>query len=317
MRALIVESPGSAPAIADIPAPTAAPGTVLIAVKAAGLNAIDAGIAAGYLAEMIPHEYPVGLGRDAAGVVLAVGDGVEGIAVGDEVVGHLPAWPAVSAGTIAEQAVVPAAMLSPKPSALSWEQAAAVPLAGATALQAVTGLEAQPGQTVLVSGATGGVGGYAVQLLAAEGVTVIATGTPTDAEKLVALGASHVVDYTAGDVAGQVRAIVPDGVDGLIELANHDPSQAPLSAVRAGGVVAATTGVMQAGEAVEAAGLRLFPVMAAATSENVAPLLARAADDELRIDLTEVLPFDRAVEGLAGYAPGGSARGKTVVRVAG
>lgn len=316
MRALSVQSPGESPVLSEVSAPAVAPGAVLVAVKAAGLNAVDAAIAAGHLAQLVPHEYPVGVGRDAAGVVLAVGEGVEGVSVGDEVVGHLPLFPVVSAGTVAEQVLLPAATVAAKPAALSWEQAAVVPLAGVTAASCVEAVGAQPGQTVLVTGATGGVGSYAVQLLAADGVTVIATGTGADADRLHELGAAHVLDWRAGDLVAQVRAIAPDGVDGLIELANQSADTAPLGAVRSGAVVAAPTGLMQQGDAVTAAGLVPVPIMAQATADRVAPLLARAAAGQLQIQPSTVLPLEQAAGGLAIFGPGASSRGKTVVRVA-
>ncbi|MDQ3756260.1 MAG: alcohol dehydrogenase catalytic domain-containing protein, partial [Actinomycetota bacterium] len=89
MRAVHVPAAGAEIELGEVPAPSATEGSVLVRVKAAGLNAIDNGLASGMMAGMIPHEYPLVLGRDAAGVVEAVGAGVEGIAVGDEVVGHV------------------------------------------------------------------------------------------------------------------------------------------------------------------------------------------------------------------------------------
>ncbi|HYC82623.1 MAG TPA: alcohol dehydrogenase catalytic domain-containing protein, partial [Solirubrobacterales bacterium] len=201
MRALHVPTAGAQPELGEVPTPTATEGTVLVRVKAAGLNPIDNGIAAGMMAEMMPHEYPVILGRDAAGVVEAVGDGVEDIGVGDEVLGHVLLVPPIHAGTIAEYAVLPAAAVVEKPADLDFVTAAAIPLAGAAAAQAVEAVEPQAGQTVLVNGAAGGAGSYAVQLLAARGVTVVATGTSESADRLRSLGAATVIDRTSGDVA--------------------------------------------------------------------------------------------------------------------
>ncbi|HYH47929.1 MAG TPA: NADP-dependent oxidoreductase, partial [Acidimicrobiia bacterium] len=197
MRALYVPTAGAQPELGDLPTPTATDGTVLIRVKAAGLNPVDNAIAAGMMAGMMPHEYPLVLGRDAAGVVEAVGPGVEGITVGDEVVGHVLLAPPVQAGTLAEYAVLPAATVVAKPASLDFVTAAAIPLAGAAAAQAVEAIDPHPGQTVLINGAGGGVGSYAVQLLAAQGVTVIATASPDSADRLRKLGATSIVDHTA------------------------------------------------------------------------------------------------------------------------
>jgi NADPH:quinone reductase-like Zn-dependent oxidoreductase len=314
MRALHVPAAGEQPRLSELPTPQVAEGTVLIKVKAASLNAIDNALAAGILAGMLPHEYPLVLGRDAAGVVEAVGAGVDHVAVGDEVFGHVLLAPPVQAGTIAEYAVLPAAAVAPKPAGLDFITAAAIPLAGAAAAAAVDAVDPRPGQTVLVSGASGGVGSYAVQILAARGITVVATGTADDVERLTKLGASTVVDYTRGPVADQVRSAYPDGVDALIELAAHTPDAAPLAAVRPGGRVSATT---QAAEptALAAAGLTGGGVMAGAVREVIAPLADQAAAGALTVDVTAVLPLEQATDGLATIA-NGQARGKIVVRVA-
>jgi NADPH:quinone reductase-like Zn-dependent oxidoreductase len=313
MRALHVPAAGEQPTLSDIPGPEVAEGTVLVRVKAAGLNAFDNSVAAGMLAGMLPHEYPLILGRDAAGVVEAVGAGVDHVSVGDEVVGHVLMAPPMRQGTLAEYALLPAAAVTRKPAELDFTTAAAIPLAGAAAVAAVDAVDPQPGQTVLVNGASGGVGSYAVQLLAARGVTVVATGTSADVDRLTALGATTVVDFTAGPVAEQVRATYPDGVDALVNLAGFTADAVPLGAVRPGGKVATTTGAPDA-EALAAAGLTGGGVMAGPVREVVGPLLEQAADGALRVDVTTVLPLDRALDGLATIAAG-QARGKIVVTI--
>ena len=314
MRALHVPAAGEEPRLADLPSPEATEGTVLVRVKAAGLNPIDNAVAAGMLAQMgLPHEYPVVLGRDAAGVVEAVGAGVDHVQPGDEVLGHVLLTPPISAGTLAEYAVLPAAAVTPKPAGLDFTQAAALPLAGASAVQSVEAIDPQPGQTVLVNGASGGVGSFAVQLLAARGVTVVATGKPADADRLTALSAAQVVDHTAGPVSDQVRAIYPDGVDALVSLHGMDPAGTPIAAVRTGGKVAGVAGVPD--EATLAtAGLTGTSVMAAPTREVLAPLAEQAAAGDLKIAIASVLPLDQATDGLGRLATGGIG-GKIVVTV--
>jgi NADPH:quinone reductase-like Zn-dependent oxidoreductase len=311
MRALHVPAAGEAPQLSELPTPEVADGTVLIRVKAAGLNAVDNAIAGGVMAGMLPHEYPLVLGRDAAGVVEAVGAGVDHVAVGDRVVGHVLLAPPIQAGTLAEYAVLPAAAVVTIPDGVDFVTAAAIPLAGAAASAAVAAVDPQPGQTVLVNGASGGVGSYAVQLLAGRGVTVVATGTPDDADRLRGLGAATVVDYTAGPVADQVLAHHPDGVDGLVELAAFAPEASPLGAVRKGGTVATTTGA-PGDEALAGAGLTGTMIMAGPVREVTDPLVRQAAEGTLAVDVSTVLPFDRAAEGLATIA-NGQARGKIVV----
>jgi len=314
MRALHVPAAGEQPRLSEIPTPEVADGTVLIRVKAAGLNAIDNAIVGGMFTAMMPHQYPLVLGRDAAGVVEAVGAGVEHVNVGDEVFGHVLLAPPIQAGTIAEYALLHGAAVALKPAEIDFVTAAAIPLAGAAAYAAVDAIDPQPGQSVLVSGASGGVGSYVVQLLAARGATVAATGTADDATRLTALGATTVVDYTAGPVVEQVLSAYPGGVDALIELAAYSPDAAPFAAVRKGGKAAATTTAADE-QSLAAHGLTGGGVMAGPVREVTAPLAAQAAAGSLKVDVHTVLPIEQAADGLATLA-GGRARGKTVVKIA-
>lgn len=315
MRALHVPAAGGQPVLGELPTPQVAPGHVLIKVRAAGLNPLDNVIAAGSFAAMIPHEYPLILGRDAAGVVEAVGEGVDHVEPGQEVFGHVPLAPPVQAGTLAEYALLPAATVVVKPAGLDFVTAAALPLAAAAASAAVDRVDPKPGQVVLVNGASGGVGRYAVQLLATRDVTVVATGTAADAERLTELGATTVVDFTAGPVAEQVLAAHPDGVDALVNLVGHTAAEIPLDAVRKGGCVATTTMAPDA-DTLAAAGLTGGMVQAHPVHETTAPLAELAAAGLLAVDVHTVLPLEQAVEGL-GVLAAGQARGKIVVTFGG
>ncbi|MEU6379126.1 NADP-dependent oxidoreductase [Streptomyces sp. NPDC046909] len=311
MRALHVPEAGGQPVLGELPAPEVTPGHVLIKVRAAGLNPLDNVLAAGAFAERLPHIYPLVLGRDAAGVVEAVGEGVDHVEPGQEVFGNVPLAPPIQAGTLAEYALLPAATVVVKPAGLDFATAAALPLAAAAAVAAVDRIDPQPGQVVLVNGATGGVGRYAVQLLAAREVTVVATGTPDDAARLTALGATTVVNFTVGPVADQVRAVHPDGVDALINLVGYTPAEVPLDAVRKGGTVATTTMAPDA-DTLAAAGLTGGMVQAHPVRETTEPLAGLAAAGLLAVDVHTVLPLEQAAEGL-GVLAAGKARGKIVV----
>jgi len=315
MRALNVPESGAQPVVSDLPVPQVTDGTVLVRVKSAALNAIDNSLTTGAMAAMMPHAYPLVVGRDAAGVVEAVGEGVDHVAVGDEVLGHVLLAPPVQAGTIAEYALFPTAAVTAKPAGLDFDRAAALPLAGAAALASVEALDVRPGQVVLVTGATGGVGSYAVQLLAARGVTVVATGTAADVDRLTGLGATTVVDHTSGTpVAGQVTTSYPDGVDGLVDLVSHSPDGLALGAVRKGGKVASTLGAADE-QVLAEAGLTGSNIMAAPLREVLEPLAAQAAEGTLKVDVTTVLPLEQAADGLATIAAG-HARGKIIINVA-
>jgi NADPH:quinone reductase-like Zn-dependent oxidoreductase len=313
MRALHIPAAGEAPALGDLPIPAVAPGQVLIKVKAAGLNPVDNFVAAGLMADYFPHEYPLVLGRDAAGVVEAVGEGVDHVSVGDEVFGHILFAPPVQAGTLAEYALMPGAGISAKPAGLDFVAAAALPLSSAAAIAVIEVVDPQPGQVVLVNGATGGVGSYAIQFLAARGVTVVATGTDADRERLTKLGAATVVDYTTGSVADQVKAAYPDGVDGLVNLTGNSAEEVPLAAVRVGGKVGTST-MAPDQDTLAAAGLTGASIAAQPVRETTGPVAEQAASGTLTIAVDTVLPLDQAADGLATLASG-TARGKIVVKI--
>ncbi|WP_372517671.1 NADP-dependent oxidoreductase [Frankia tisae] len=272
---------------------------------------MDNHIVAGALEQLFEHRYPLVLGRDASGIVEAVGAGVDDVAVGDEVLGHVLFEPPFQAGTVAEYAVVPARTVVPKPAALDHVTAAALPLAGGAARMVVDAINPQPGQVVLVNGASGGVGRYAVQLLSKLGLTVVATAAPADAERLRELGAAEVVDFTAGSVAKQVRTAHPDGVDALINLAGYTLEEVPLDAVRSAGVVCTTTQVPDA-DILAARQLSGGGIVASPTRDVIAPLAEQAAKGELQVDVYRVLPLDQALDGLAELAAG-RAHGKIVI----
>jgi NADPH:quinone reductase-like Zn-dependent oxidoreductase len=313
MRALNINAAGAPPAMSELPRPEIDADYVLIKVRAASLNGVDRAIASGFMAQFMPHAYPLVLGQDAAGVVEAVGANVSGISIGDEVLGNMLISPPIQRGTIAEYAVLPAAAVVHKPAELGFHEAAALPLAGATAVALVNAIDLQPGQTVLIIGATGGVGSFAIQLAAARGATVIATGADADAEVLIKLGASEVMDYTSGSVAEKVRAAHPDGVDALIDLANFGPDGLveAASAVRDGGRVASPLNAIDA-DALATRQIIGQNVTAHPSREVVAPLVAAAAAGELTVPVTTTFRLDEASAALTGFSSRG-VRGKNVI----
>ena len=242
MKAITVAQQGAAPALQDIDQtrePSA--GEVLVRVQASSVNQLDGGIAAGMLADMLPHEYPITLGRDFAGVVEQVGEGVSSVAVGDEVFGEVPGMaPPVHDGAWTERIVVSEQVLAKKPAAVDTAQAGAAPLAALTALSIVDALDLSAGQTVLVVGATGGVGSLVVQLVKAAGATVVAPALPEDEEFLRGLGVDDLLPRE-GDLVEAVRERYPDGVDALVDAVTpYQPT--PYDAVLAeGGRIASPT----------------------------------------------------------------------------
>ncbi|MFI9816487.1 NADP-dependent oxidoreductase [Saccharothrix variisporea] len=309
MRALHIPAAGEPARLGHLPKPHVTPGTVLVRVHAASLNGIDNGTTTGTLARFVPHEYPVVIGRDGAGVVESVGAGVDHVRPGDEVFGHIQVVPPIHHGTLAEHALFPAVGVVGKPAALDFAEAAALPLAGTAALEAVEHIAAEPGRTVLVNGASGGVGSFVLQLLASRGATVLATGAADDTGRLTGLGAREVVDRA--HVLETVRATHPDGVDALINLSGHTVGETPLAAVRRGGVVATTTGAPDRDAASEV-GVTHHMVVAEPSRDVLARLAEMAVTGALKVDIGAVLPLERAWEGLEVLASGRS-RGKIVI----
>jgi len=219
MRAVVLAEPGGGPMLIEVPTPEPGAGEVLVRVQASSLNGFDVSVLAGHMAGMMDHRFPLVPGMDFAGTVAAVGDSVTRFAVGDPVFG-VAVKPFVGEGAFAEYVVVGEALgVVVRPEGVDVAAAGALGLAGTAAVDALDAVALQAGETILISGATGGVGALVIQYAAAAGATVIATARPGAAADFVrGLGASNVVDHT-GDVAAQVRAISPDGVNAVLHLA--------------------------------------------------------------------------------------------------
>jgi NADPH:quinone reductase-like Zn-dependent oxidoreductase len=196
--------------VADVPRPSPGPGQALIQVRAAGINPGEARIREGEYAQRWPSTFPSGQGSDLAGVVAEVGEGVGNVAVGDAVIGFTN-----ERASQAEYVVVDAGDLTAKPVRVSWEVAGALFVVGATAFAAVRAVAPQPGETVVVSGAAGGVGSLAVQLVHRTGAEVIGIAGPANHDWLRDHGVTPVAH---GDgVADRIREAAPKGVDALVD----------------------------------------------------------------------------------------------------
>jgi NADPH:quinone reductase len=197
--------------VSDVPMPSPSAGDVLVEVKAAGINPGEASIRSGALHEMFPATFPSGQGSDLAGVVSAVGSAVTDFAVGDEVLGY--SW---ARSSQASHVVVPEAQLIPKPAGLSWEVAGSLYVVACTAWAAVQAVDVQPGETVAVSAAAGGVGTVVTQLLGVRGAQVVGIASAGSAGWLESHGA-RAVTY-GPHLLRDVRAAAPQGVDAFIDL---------------------------------------------------------------------------------------------------
>ncbi|MEV1146762.1 NADP-dependent oxidoreductase [Micromonospora sp. NPDC049799] len=218
MKAIAIDEYGSAGLLTlrELPDPPVGPDTVLVRVRAAGVNPVDWKVREGHLAGAFPSHFPLVPGWDVAGVVAAAGPAVTGFAVGDEVIGYCRR-DHIQHGTYAELVPAPERTLADKPVQASWAEVAGLPLAGLTAYQALQLARTGGGDTVLVHGASGGVGHLAVQIARALGADrVIGTASPSHHDFVRSLGAEPV---TYGDgLADRVRALAPDGVDVALDL---------------------------------------------------------------------------------------------------
>jgi len=203
MQALVLNRYDGPLEMTELSRPTAGQGQVLVRIKASGLNPLDTKIRAGSAAHA-KHPLPLVLGMDMAGVIEAIGDGVSGFKVGDEVYGLTGGVGGIQ-GSLAQFAAVDARLIAHKPSNLSMREAAALPLSFITSYQGIVDrANVQPGQTLLVQGGAGGVGHISVQLAKALGAQVFATASASDREVIEQYGATH-IDYRGFSVEEYVK----------------------------------------------------------------------------------------------------------------
>lgn len=307
MRAAIYDNFGGADVldVREVEDPPVGPDTVLVRVRATSVNPVDWKIREGYLQGAYPHHLPIVPGWDVAGVVEAVGPAVvTGVQVGDEVFGYVRRDD-VKHGTAAELVPAPERTVTEKPASLSFEEAAAVPLAGLTAYQALTeALDVQAGDRVLVHAAAGGVGHLAVQIAVALGAEVVATASPRNHDFLRDLGATEVVDYHAGPVSEQLS--MP--ADAVLDLVGGDALTDAPNQVKD---VTRVASIIDAATVLEMGGRYVFVRPERAHLDA----LARLADEgKLRVEVADRLPLDRIADAHRA-SQDGHVRGKVVVTV--
>jgi NADPH:quinone reductase-like Zn-dependent oxidoreductase len=318
MQAIVNTKYGPAE-LTEIEVPTLEPGQVLVRVRAASLNALDWRLMrglpyAGRAAMGLRGPKATVRGADLAGVVETVAEGVTDLARGDEVFGR-------GLGTFAELCAASADALAPKPTGLTFEEAAAIPVAGATALQALRDrANVQPGQHVLVNGAAGGVGTFTVQIAKALGATVTAVCSTQNLEQARTLGADHVVDYTVEDFsrngtrydaimdsAGSRslrtlrRSLTPDGT--LVVVGGHGGSFV--------GPIGPMLGAIVLNRFV---GQTLLPLIASIGTDDLVVLTQLVEEGKLRPAVERTYSLAEAPDAL-GYIETGHARAKLVLSI--
>jgi NADPH:quinone reductase-like Zn-dependent oxidoreductase len=273
--------------VVETAAPEPGPGEVRITTRAIGVNPVDAAVRAG--AFPLLGEPPFVLGWDVAGVVDALGDGVTAFAVGDRVFG-MPRFPAAAAA-YAEQVVAPVEQVASIPDALDDEQAAALPLVGLTAWQALVQVAAVgPGQRVLVPAAGGGVGHVAVQLALALGAEVVATASPRKAAFVRGLGVSEIVDYTTTDLSDVTQ------VDVALDPFGGEQSRPTLDVVKDGGILAVLVGELEPALVAAGAerGVRVVRISVQPDAAGLAALVSLVEQGRLTPHVEATFPLEKA-----------------------
>jgi NADPH:quinone reductase-like Zn-dependent oxidoreductase len=309
MRAVVCQDFGSGPTMTDVETPVPSASEIRIKVSDSSLNGFDTALVRGFFNGILPHRFPVVLGRDFAGTVDAVGADVAAFAPGQSVFGVVLTFP-LNAGGFGEYLVVPAEhSIAPVPDGVDLATAGVIGLAGSAALAALDAVQLNPGDTVLVCGATGGVGAFVLQLATAAGATTIATATPgVETDHVRQLGATHVVDHTQ-DLAAQVRALAPTGVDAALHLAG-DPA-ALVELVADGGRFASLL-VMDANP-FASRGITATAVAAAPNPAGLASLAGLVAAGRLTVPIQRSYALAQVPQAFTDFAAG--TVGKLAVRV--
>jgi NADPH:quinone reductase len=296
----------------EVTAPTPSDGEVLIDVAFSSINGMDAMTWAGHIEGMMPYEMPITLGRDFSGTVAALGPGVTDFRVGDAVFGLLMDMP-LHAGTFAEQTVVPAGGIAKQPNGIDAAAAGALGLAGTAAKMGIDALVPRAGDTLVIWGATGGVGAIAIQLAKSAGATVIASAATSEEAAFVRdLGADETVDYRK-DVVEEIKVSHPNGVDAILHAAGDGIALADL--VRPGGRFASTLGVGsdQLGDRDIAATV----VMAVPNPQLLRELAGDVADGSLRVPISTTYSLDHVAQALKDFGSGPLGKLSVAVRQGG
>jgi NADPH:quinone reductase-like Zn-dependent oxidoreductase len=287
MKAVRIHEFGSADVlkVEDLPRPSPAAGEVLIEVRAASVNPVDYKIREGKYPPVKAEQLPVTLGRDAAGVVTRLGGGVTAVAEGDEVFVMLPP----DRGGYAEWVTAPASLCAIKPISLDMIQAASVPLAALTAWQGLfTYGELTEGQRVLIHGASGGVGPFAVQLAVAKGAEVYATASAENRPFVESLGARRVIDYRAE----RFEDVVHD-LDLVYDLIGGETEARSWQVLKRGGRLISTVHEPDAGRAAEA-GVIARRYTCQPNGGQLAEIARLIDGGQIKVSIDKVFPLDEA-----------------------
>jgi NADPH:quinone reductase-like Zn-dependent oxidoreductase len=234
MRAALIHEFGGPEKIKTetLPIPEVQEGEVLIRVQAAGVNPVDTAVREGYMQSKLTHQFPLILGWDVAGTVADIGYSARRFEIGEDVYGYARR-PLVQYGTYAEYVVLPESYLAHSPQQMPATEAAGIPLAGLTAYQCLfDAAQLQTGQSVLILGASGGVGSMAIQLAKYQQAVVIGVASAGNLAYMQELGADYTIDYKEMHVGEAVKALMPEGVDLILDLTSGETLQQGLAALK-------------------------------------------------------------------------------------
>ncbi|WP_170006598.1 NADP-dependent oxidoreductase [Bacillus fonticola] len=307
MKAAVIQEYGGPETLTvkEVPKPQIGPNDVLVKVKATSINPVDWKIREGYLREMIPYEFPLILGWDAAGVIAEVGEQVKGWQVGDEVFTR----PEITRnGTYAEYVAVPSHLIAPKPKNLSYEEAASIPLVGLTTWEClVDNANIKPGQRILILGGSGGVGTFAIQFAKAKGLEVVTTCSSKNVEFVQQLGADEVIDYTKDDMT----AIAP--VDVVYDTVGGETLTQAHNLVKRGGFLVSIAGQPDQ-EVAKQKGFKATYVFLNPDGEKLAKIGIMLEDEAIKPIVAHTFGLDQIREAHE-QSETGRTRGKIVITV--
>ena len=324
MRAITIDAYKTQPHLQEMPRPQPGEGEILIRLHAAGVNPIDWRARDGTYQQWWPAEFPVVLGFDGAGVVEQAGPSVSAFRPGDDVFGQFMPQRVHHWGTYADYVVTSASgAVAPKPVTLDYVQAAALPMPAQVALASLDALEIGSGETVLIVGATGGIGTYAIQMAVQRGARVLAVldggELPIYEPGLLELVQRNRregrLTFTT-DLASAVRTLYPGGVDAVLDVATRDPAGlSHISQVlRAGGRLLTTIVTAEAPRLAEQ-GINAALLSWQPSAELLGRITRLVDAGQLKVVIDHIYPLEQAVEALE-QVEHGHVRGKVVLRIA-
>ncbi len=312
MQALRIKDYGGKDVIyidAHTPKPAAGAGQILVEVHAASVNPFDISVREGRVRKMAELDFPATLGGDLSGTVVDLGEGVEGLSIGQAVYGQAGALS--GQGSFAEYSPVKASQLASKPSTLDFTQAASLPLAGVSAYQAlVDHIGLGHGRKILIHGGAGGIGSLAVQIARHIGAHIAVTASSRDADSVKGLGADEVIDYETQDFTTIIK-----GYDAVFDTVGGDTNAKSYGVLKPGGILVSMAAPPDE-QAAQRQDIRYIHQFTQVTTERLEALARLVDDGSIKPVVDKVFPLDQAAEAME-YLRTGHPRGKVVIRIKG